>query len=118
MASTILGVALSASLVTPPEPRKNELPRDLAWLAGGATVDLVGTEFGLARNPGAYEMNPLGQTTGKRMAVKLGSIVVVGLVCRELRKDGHDKAARWVAIVGGGAWAAAGTANVLRDDEE
>ena len=85
------------------------LPPSLQYTATSA-FDLAGTEYALSRNPGAYEMNPLMQTRGRRLAVKTVQVVGLTLMSRKL-KPKHpklEKALRWTAHgvnLSLGAWA-------------
>lgn len=130
-------LALAAALQGPPAPvspedqmlellkrqqqteRRIEILRgtlgDAAWLTAGGAVDWYGTEYVFHTRPGEFaEGNGTGFNTGARIAGKTLMILGVTWLCKELREDGHDKAAKLLSRIGGGAWGLAGTTNILR----
>lgn len=88
---------------------------DALILTAGGAIDLYGTELIFHRKPGEYrEGNGTGFNAGARVAGKALLITVTAFICRELREDGHHRAARVLAFIGGGGWGAAGAANMWR----
>ena len=86
----------------------DDLAMDALIIGAGQGADVGSTYYALHRCPGCYEGGLLG--SANRVAV--GKVVFSGatlLLCREMRKHGHKREARWVAIgvaVVGGALAA------------
>lgn len=87
--------------------RADDLATDALIIGAGQGLDVGSTYYALHRCPGCYEGGLLGSANkvaiGK-VAFSAGTV----LLCHELRKSGHKREARWVAIgvaVAGGALA-------------
>jgi hypothetical protein len=75
-----------------------------AAVVAAAGADLASTEYAL-RQPGLREANPLMQTPGNRVALKLATTAAVIGIARHLDAKGHRRGARvvrWAAIIGWG----------------
>lgn len=89
---TILISALILTLATSASAGPLTLP-SAAFLAA-QSADLLTTAHALTRVPGAYEVNPLGQSSAQRIAMKaVTSAGILGL-SQVLAKRGHEKAAK------------------------
>lgn len=90
-------------------------PASADWLERGviaaSVADFVATEQMLARCPSCYEANPLGGSTGKRLALKAASGALVVVVNRKIAKK-HPRAAKVLAGLLIGAYAGAAVHNM------
>lgn len=86
-------------------PASMSAPEAFAWAAGPAALDWWTTEDVLSR-PGARELNPFGQSQGKRAATAIGTSAVAAWVFHhyENKPGGHwsRKAPRWLWTAGHG----------------
>ena len=73
------------------------LELDATLILGGQAADVGSTYYALHRCPGCYEGGLLG--SANRVAVgKVAFSAGTILLCREMRKRGHKREARWVAV--------------------
>lgn len=84
----------------PVEKIADDLSKHLAWIAAGATVDLVGTGYGLKHCPTCFEANPIGGSSGEIgiVALKMGGAIGVGLITYRLERGGHHKWATGLSL--------------------
>lgn len=72
---------------------------DASLIVGGNALDLGSTRYAMAHCPGCVESNPImGQSLAQQLAVKSLASGVMILGVRELRKSGHPRAARVMAV--------------------
>jgi hypothetical protein len=93
---------------------RHEVLADVSWVGGAAMLDLGATWWAERRCPTCYEANPLMRSTGTRLAVKAATSATVVWGCYELRRRGHDRAARifrWMAVA---VWSGVAVNNVLQ----
>lgn len=81
----------AASIVVPVDSFSDALALDLALNAAGSGLDLISTDWALQH--GCHEANPLGQRVEGRVALKMGSAAVRGVVAYYLRRSGHKTGA-------------------------
>jgi hypothetical protein len=75
---------------------------DATFVLGGQGADYASTISALSRCPGCTESNPIFRNPTQLAAGKILVSSGVLYACHRLRKDGHGRAARVVAIVFGG----------------
>lgn len=68
---------------------------DAAWIFAGNGLNAGTTLWGRAQ--GARELNPLLQGRGALVAWELGAAGGATLVCHELRRREHPRAAKWIS---------------------
>jgi hypothetical protein len=83
------------------------LPAFVFYLALGS-ADHITTSLAL-RNPNIYEVNPRGQTEGKRLI--LTSVGVVGLTTIDKVLVSHKKSSKFLRIAAGIVWGGAAINN-------
>lgn len=80
----------------------DDAARDIAWLLGSHSADLLATAIAIERCDGACaEGNPIGFNPEARIALKMASTASTALTLWKLRRDGHGKTAtvvRWVTV--------------------
>lgn len=85
------------------------------WLERGviaaSAADYLSTEHMLAGCQNCYERNPLGQSQGSRLALKVASGALVTVVNRKIEKK-HPKAAKVLRIILIGAYTGAAIHNM------
>ena len=94
----------AGAVVVPVEVEKiaDESVRDVAWVVGSHSVDLLFTAAAIERCNGACaEGNPIGFNPEARMALKMAQTASTALTLWKLRRDGHGRAAtivRWATV--------------------
>lgn len=86
-------IVLSISL------EKGSFDNKIRWAVRTASVaDLVSTEYMLKSNPNSYETNPLGQTSLRRVGLKIAQNEAYSFVSK--KAESHKKTKWFVRLVG------------------
>lgn len=80
----------------------DDTARDLFWVIGTHSADLLATGWAIERCNGAcVEGNPIGFNPEARLALKIGATSVAAITMWKLRRDHHGKTAtvlRWTVV--------------------
>lgn len=107
-----------AAVVVPVEKIADDSARDIAWVVGSHSADLLFTALAIERCNGACaEGNPIGFNPEARIALKMAQTASTCLTMWKLRRDGHGRSAtitRWVTVGFNAAFAVNNAVHAIR----